>query len=382
MGTTVATNALLERKGERFVLLITQGFRDLLRIGNQSRPNLFDLSIADPNVLFEDVIEVKERVTLVGYTSVPSGMNVEIPKNDPSYIKGITGEWIHVLQKPDLKHLEIQLKLARTRNIKSVAICLLHSYTFQDHEKQIANLCKKLGFENVTLSCETSPMIKIVPRGTSATADAYLTPGIRTYLESFFSGFDDGLLKEKNGKPPVKVEFMQSDGGLVDAKNFNGFRAILSGPAGGVVGYAATSWEENGQAVIGFDMGGTSTDVSRFGGHFEHVFETTTAGITIQAPQLDISTVAAGGGSRLFFRNGMFVVGPESASADPGPTCYRKGGPLTITDANLFLGKLDPDYFPKIFGKSEKDPLDRDSTKKEFEKLHQKITDYLKGFNI
>jgi 5-oxoprolinase (ATP-hydrolysing) len=380
MGTTVSTNALLERKGERFALLITKGFRDLLRIGNQSRPNLFDLSITAPDVLFEDVIEVRERVTLVGYSSVPSGMNVDIPKNDPNYIKGITGEWVHILQKPDMKHLETQLKMVQARGITSVAICLMHSYTFQEHEKQLGDLCRKLGFKNVTLSSQTSPMIKIVPRGTSTTADAYLTPGIKTYLESFFSGFDKGMLESVNGKPPVKVEFMQSDGGLVDASKFNGFKAILSGPAGGVVGYAATSWEENGQAVIGFDMGGTSTDVSRFGGHFEHVFETTTAGITIQAPQLDINTVAAGGGSRLFFRNGMFVVGPESASADPGPTCYRKGGPLTITDANLFLGKLNPNYFPKIFGKTEKEPLDFEATATAFKALHVEISEHLSGF--
>lgn len=215
------------------------------------------------------------------------------------------------------------------------------------------------------------PMIKIVPRGTSATVDAYLTPCITRYIDGFFAGFDEGI---KN----VRVEFMQSDGGLAPVGNFSGFRAILSGPAGGVVGYAVTSYDPTeGSPVIGFDMGGTSTDVSRFaGGRYEHVFETTTAGVTIQAPQLDINTVAAGGGSRLFFRNGLFVVGPESASAHPGPACYRKGGPLAITDANLFLGRLVPLYFPKIFGPGENEPLDLEATREAFDALAEEINKF------
>lgn len=216
------------------------------------------------------------------------------------------------------------------------------------------------------------PMIKIVPRGTSATVDAYLTPCIQRYIDGFFSGFDEGI------RSRVRVEFMQSDGGLAPVGSFSGFRAILSGPAGGVVGYAVTSYDpDEGSPVIGFDMGGTSTDVSRFaGGRYEHVFETTTAGVTIQAPQLDINTVAAGGGSRLFFRNGLFVVGPESASAHPGPACYRKGGPLAITDANLFLGRLVPLYFPKIFGPNENEPLDLAATTTAFEALAKDINDF------
>jgi len=216
------------------------------------------------------------------------------------------------------------------------------------------------------------PMIKIVPRGTSATVDAYLTPNIQRYIDGFFSGFDEGI------RTKVRVEFMQSDGGLAPVGQFSGFRAILSGPAGGVVGYAVTSYDsEEGSPVIGFDMGGTSTDVSRFaGGRYEHVFETTTAGVTIQAPQLDINTVAAGGGSRLFFRNGLFVVGPESASAHPGPACYRKGGPLAITDANLFLGRLVPLYFPKIFGPNENEALDMAATTAAFEALAKEINDF------
>lgn len=190
-------------------------------------------------------------------------------------------------------------------------------------------------------------------------SDAYLTPCIKRYLEGFFSGFDDGITASgPNLQPRVRLEFMQSDGGLADANQFSGFKAILSGPAGGVVGYAMTSFEDSvKQPIIGFDMGGTSTDVSRYSGTFDHVFETTTAGITIQAPQIDISTVAAGGGSRLFFRNGMFVVGPESAGANPGPACYSKGGYLAVTDANLVLGRLIPEFFPSIFGPNEDSPL-------------------------
>ncbi|KAJ3276823.1 hypothetical protein HDV01_002878 [Terramyces sp. JEL0728] len=378
MGTTVATNAqLLERKGEPTALLITKGFRDILKIGNQARPNLFDLSITTPDVLYKRVLEIDERVTLVGYSSVASGMNVEIPEGDESYVKGITGEWVHILKAPKLDKIRPQLERIKSSGIDSVAICLMHAFAFTTHETELEELCKSVGFKHVTISSKVSQMIKLVPRGTSTTADGYLTPCIQNYLESFFSGFDKGIHESTDKKQKVKVEFMQSDGGLVDAFNFSGHKAILSGPAGGVVGYATTSWQENGKAVIGFDMGGTSTDVSRFGGTFEHVFETITAGIPIQAPQLDINTVAAGGGSRLFFRNGMFAVGPESASAHPGPACYRKNGPLAITDANLQLGRLDPDHFPKIFGKSENEPLDREATRKGFEKIAFGINEFL-----
>ena len=222
-------------------------------------------------------------------------------------------------------------------------------------------------------------MIKLVPRATSACADAYLTPAIKKYISGFASGFEGGLgteaTKHAQGEKAARCEFMQSDGGLVDVDQFSGLKAILSGPAGGVVGYALTSYDPDTKTpVIGFDMGGTSTDVSRYGaGRYEHVFETTTAGVTIQSPQLDINTVAAGGGSRLFFRNGLFVVGPESAGAHPGPACYRKGGPLTITDANLFLGRLLPEFFPKIFGKNEDEGLDAEASKKLFEEITKEI---------
>jgi 5-oxoprolinase (ATP-hydrolysing) len=236
-------------------LLITKGFKDLLRIGNQSRPNLFDLSIKTPDVLFEHVIQVPERVTLVGYSATTSGMaSVSIPPNNPSYVKGITGEWVHVIEPLDIEYMEKELIKIRKLGIKSVAICLMHAYTYDKHEAKLESLCRKLGFKQISVSSKTSPMIKIVPRGTSTTADAYLTPGIKTYLDSFFSGFDTGVTESIHGKPAVNVEFMQSDGGLVDVHGFNGFKAILSGPAGGVVGYAATSFdkENSGKAIIGY----------------------------------------------------------------------------------------------------------------------------------
>lgn len=315
----------------------------------------------------------------------------ETIKNKVNIKKGISGEWVKVVQEPskfvipsqnkkklffaysskyiDLEAIKQQLQPFYDQGFRSVAICLLHSYTFPDHETQVGELAKSIGFTHVSLSSQVMPMVKIVPRGTSATADAYLTPCIKKYIKGFVSGFDDGF-----EKGTTQLQFMQSDGGLVPVSNFSGFKAILSGPAGGVVGYALTTFDNTTKTpVIGFDMGGTSTDVSRFDGHYEHVFETTTAGVTIQAPQLDINTVAAGGGSMLFFKNGMFVVGPESAGAHPGPACYRKGGPLAVSDANLFLGRLLPDYFPKIFGPNEHEPLDRDIVENKFSELAQVI---------
>ncbi|KAJ3071522.1 hypothetical protein HDU98_005187 [Podochytrium sp. JEL0797] len=370
MGTTVATNALLERKGEPVALFVTKGFKDILHIQNQARPHIFDLQIQMPGVLYEKVVEVDERVSLVGYTAHVKGVvREEDVMGREGFVKGVTGEWVRVLKKIDLEEVEKSLKEVLASGIRSIAICLMHSYTFNDHETQIAQLAKSLGFTHISTSSQTAPTIKLVPRGNSAVSDAYLTPSIKTYIDGFKSGFDEGI---ENGS--VKVQFMKSDGGLADVNEFSGLGAILSGPAGGVVGYAITSYDEDeGTPVIGFDMGGTSTDVSRYAGRYDHVFETTTAGVTIQAPQLDINTVAAGGGSRLFFRNGMFVVGPESAGANPGPACYKKGGPLTITDANLVLGRLVPEYFPKIFGKGECDPLDLEATTTAFESLAGEI---------
>ncbi|THW92746.1 hydantoinase B/oxoprolinase [Aureobasidium pullulans] len=368
MGTTVATNALLERKGARSALLITKGFKDLLLIGNQSRPNIFDLSAAKPDVLYEHVIEVDERVTLEDYTENPNPESVELDISDPDIVEAVTGERIRVLQRPDVEAISNALEQLWEQGYRSISIVFLHSYAYPAHENLVGNLAVAMGF-SVSLSSALQPMIKAVPRGMSATADAYLTPVIKQYISSISENFRGGL-----GAQNTRCEFMQSDGGLVDFRRFGGLKGILSGPAGGVVGYAQTSWDdEERRPVIGFDMGGTSTDVSRYAGVYEHVFETTTAGVSIQSPQLDINTVAAGGGSILSWKNGLFHVGPESASAHPGPACYRKGGPLTVTDANLFLGRLLPDYFPKIFGPKENEPLDRDITAQKFLALTEEI---------
>ncbi|XP_028826461.1 5-oxoprolinase isoform X3 [Denticeps clupeoides] len=365
MGTTVATNALLERQGERTALLVTQGFQDLLHIGTQARPNLFDLEVSVPEVLYEEVIEVEERVVL-------KQGGCQLPRKEPKrMVMGSTGDSLEVWRELNLKRVEEDLKGVLSRGITSLAVLLLHSYTWSAHEKAVGSLARKLGFAQVSLSSEVMPMIRAVPRGYTVCADAYLTPKIRQYLRGFTSGFKGGLQE-------VNVLFMQSDGGLTPMEQFCGSRAVLSGPAGGVVGYAVTSYNPyDKKPVIGFDMGGTSTDVSRYAGQYEHVFEATTAGVTLQAPQLDINTVAAGGGSRLFFRSGMFVVGPESAGAHPGPACYRKGGSLTVTDANLALGRLLPSFFPRIFGPGENEPLSTEDTMKHFQQLTQEINDFL-----
>ncbi|KAJ2150741.1 hypothetical protein J3F82_003788 [Coemansia sp. RSA 637] len=362
MGTTVATNALLERKGEPCALVVTLGFRDLLKIGNQARPKIFDLSISKPDVLYQHVVQIDERVTLVGYAMDPRPA-AQNQSDETNVVVGRSGEHVRILKTPEWATVRKQLQQVFDTGIRSVAVCLMHAYTFTAHEEEIGRIASEIGFTHVTLSSHLSPRIKIVPRAHSATADAYLTPGIRRYVDGFASGFDAGF-------GDIRIDFMQSDGGLAPVEHFSGLRAILSGPAAGVVGYAVTSYSESEKiSLVGFDMGGTSTDVSRFGGEFEHVFETTTAGVTIQAPQLDINTVAAGGGSRLFFRNGLMVVGPESAGAFPGPACYRNGGPLCITDANLLLGRLRVEHFPHIFGPSEDQPLDMNATRALFEQL-------------
>lgn len=363
MGTTVATNALLERKGARSVLLTTKGFRDLLKIGDQSRPNIFDLSMARPGVLPEGVVEVNERIVPCHPAADKdcfSGARV---------VEGVTGEKFRVVQELNLEEVRSDLQRYKEQGYQSLSVALVHSFAYPEHERQIGELAESMGF-SVTLSSKLQPMIKIVPRGMSAAADAYLTPVIKTYIDSISSSFEGGLERQHE----CRFEFMQSDGGLVDFRRFSGLKAILSGPAAGVVGFAATSWDPTEKTpVIGFDMGGTSTDVSRFDGHLEHVFGSKVAGVLIQSPQLDINTVAAGGGSILSYRNGLFYVGPESASAHPGPACYRKGGPLTVTDANLFLGRLLPEYFPHIFGPNEDQPLDIEVTTKLFNELTERI---------
>ncbi|KAJ0385257.1 hypothetical protein COL922a_006766 [Colletotrichum nupharicola] len=368
MGTTVATNALLERKGERVALITTKGFRDLLAIGNQSRPNIFDLSVTRPEVFFDEVVEVDERITMEDYTEDPASVKTTPTHDDKELVTAITGETIRVLKRPDLAEIKTQLEKVRGQGFRSIAIVFIHSYAYPDHELLVGRIAAEMGF-SVTLSSEVQPMINVVPRGMSAVADAYLTPVIRQYVDSISANFKGGF-----AAAATRIEFMQSDGGLVDYRKFSGLKAILSGPAGGVVGYAQTSWDdEERRPVIGFDMGGTSTDVSRYAGVYDHVFETTTAGIAIQSPQLDIHTVAAGGGSILTWKNGLFNVGPESASAHPGPACYRKGGPLTVTDANLFLGRLLPEYFPKVFGPKENEPLSREVTASKFLELTSQI---------
>ncbi|XP_074644558.1 5-oxoprolinase-like [Tubulanus polymorphus] len=365
MGTTVATNALLERKGQRMALLITSGFKDLLHIGNQARPKIFDLEIVTPDVLFEEIIEVEERIVL-NQDSCQLNKSCEIKT-------GSTGEKVDIWQVFNEDKLRKDLQKILDKGIQSLAVVLMHSYLFSDHEQEVGILAKQMGFSHVSLSSDVMPMVRIVPRGYTACADAYLTPCIKSYVGGFSSGF-------KNDLKDVKVLFMQSDGGLTPVQKFTGSRAILSGPAGGVIGYALTTYsQQTNLPVIGFDMGGTSTDVSRYAGHYEHVFETMTAGVAIQAPQLDINTVAAGGGSQLFFRSGLFVVGPESAGAHPGPVCYKKGGPLAVTDANLCLGRLLPEYFPKIFGPDENEPLDKQSTMVAFQKLTDQVNEFLLG---
>ncbi|KAI1439171.1 hydantoinase B/oxoprolinase [Xylaria sp. CBS 124048] len=386
MGTTVATNALLERKGEKIALVVTKGFKDCLTIGNQSRPKIFDLAIKKPDVLYEEVIEIDERVTLEDYAEDPARNVTKAEAKvgtaeaaSADLVIGLSGETVRVLRRPTEVNIRDQLKIIYDKGIRSIAVCLMHAYTFPDHEAVIGKIAREIGFEHISLSHELMPMIKLVSRATSVCADAYLTPAIKKYITGFQKGFAGGLgsksVMEEKGNRAARCEFMQSDGGLVDVDQFTGLKAILSGPAGGVVGYAITSYDKETKIpVIGFDMGGTSTDVSRYGeGRYEHVFETTTAGVTIQSPQLDINTVAAGGGSRLFFKNGLFVVGPESVGAHPGPACYRKGGPAAVTDANLFLGRLLPEFFPKIFGKNENEGLDYEASKKVIQELTDQI---------
>ncbi|KAI1411984.1 Hydantoinase B/oxoprolinase-domain-containing protein [Hypoxylon sp. FL1857] len=368
MGTTVATNALLERKGTRHAFVVNQGFGDLLEIGYQSRPKLFELGIKKPELLYEKVVEVSERITVEEFDEdVRRDSRPPLEEIPGVLVRGITGDILRIIRPLD--ETEVREKLARIKadGIETLAICLAHSYIYPNHENRIAEIAKEMGFTHVSTSSSVGAnMIKMISRGSSASADAYLTPEIIRYVSGFAKVFADGNLDG------VSCEFMQSDGGLVSHKSFNGLKGILSGPAGGVVGHARTSYDGN-SPIVGFDMGGTSTDVSRYGGAFEHVFETTTAGVSIQSPQLDINTVAAGGGSMMFWRDGLFKVGPDSAGAHPGPASYRKGGPLTVTDANLFLGRLIPDYFPKIFGPSEDLPLDNDIVVRKFEELTAQI---------
>ncbi len=372
MGTTVATNALLERNGAKVALLTSKDFRDVLEIGNQTRPDLFNISARKLDQLYSKVVEIDERITLVNYTEGGGGLQHETNAD----AEAITGDLIRIIETPNLSKVKLQLEELKAEGYSSLAICFLHSYLYPKHEQQVAKVARSLGFQ-VSVSTELQPTMGIVDRCSSTVADAYLLPKIQEYLVGFGSGFQGGLKAMGN-----KLLFMQSNGGLCPWNKFTGLRAILSGPAGGVVGYAETCYDKrpsNKKSTLGFDMGGTSTDVSRFSGRYEHVFSNVVNEVHLTTPQLDISTVAAGGGSMLFWKNGMFVVGPQSAGAHPGPACYRKGGPLTITDANVFTGRLLPKHFPHIFGPNEDEPLDVERTRVLFEELTTVINNELKS---
>lgn len=334
MGTTVATNALLERAGERTLLVITRGFGDALRIGYQNRPRIFDRHIVLPELLYERVVEVDERVTAQGT----------------------------VLRAPDLDLLAEQLRRAHADGINAVAVVCLHSYLYPAHEQQIGALAAQLGFGQVSLSSEVSPLMKLVPRGDTTVVDAYLSPVLRRYV--------DRVAAQLRG---VRLMFLQSNGGLAEAGHFRGKDAVLSGPAGGIVGMVRMSALAGYDHVIGFDMGGTSTDVSHYAGEYERVFTTQVAGVRLRAPMLDIHTVAAGGGSVLHFDGARYRVGPDSAGADPGPACYRGGGPLTVTDANVMLGRIQPAHFPTVFGPTGDQPLDAEAVRRRFADLADAI---------
>jgi len=388
MGTTVATNALLERRGERTLLVVTKGFRDALAIGYQARPKIFARQIIKPELLYEHVVEVDERVRADGT----------------------------VEREPDLAAVRAELARALADGIKAVAIVFMHAYRFPAHEQRLAQLAREMGFAQVSVSHEVSPLIKLVGRGDTTVVDAYLSPILRRYVAQVAEelaapsprgrgeGWGEGRSPERppsNASPspaalgvagrgdlspragrgdeaaaanePVALMFMMSSGGLTASELFQGKDAILSGPAGGVVGMAETGREAGFDRLIGFDMGGTSTDVSHFAGEYERAFETEVAGVRMRAPMMLIHTVAAGGGSILHFDGARFRVGPDSAGADPGPTCYRRGGPLAVTDANVMVGKLIPEFFPRIFGPEQNQAIDAVAVREAFVALAREV---------
>ena len=344
MGTTVATNALLERAGDRTVLVTTDGFRDALEIGYQARPRLFDRHIIKPENLYERVVEVSERVRADGTVDLPL----------------------------DLETARAGLVQAYEDGVRSAAIVFMHGYRYHDHETQVAAIARDMGYTQVSVSHEVSPLMKLVGRGDTTVVDAYLSPILRRYVEQVASELSpDGA----GGKDAPQLMFMQSSGGLTAADLFQGKDAILSGPAGGVVGAVETTEMAGFDKMIGFDMGGTSTDVSHYDGEYERTFETEVAGVRMRAPMMLIHTVAAGGGSILHFDGARFRVGPDSAGANPGPKCYRRGGPLAVTDANLMLGKINADFFPAIFGPDQDAPLDADAVHSAFSEMAEEIGD-------
>lgn len=334
MGTTVATNALLERKGTPTALVITRGFRDALRIGYQNRPRLFDLNITLPEQLSQQVIEINERINAQGKVILPL----------------------------DEHHASKALQKLYDSGIDSIAIVLMQSYRYPDHEKQLVSIANKIGFSQISVSHEVSPLMKLVSRGDTTVVDAYLSPVLRRYI--------DRVTAEVSG---ARLLFMQSSGRLVNAGQFQGKDSILSGPAGGIIGAVKTCQAAGHKKIIGFDMGGTSTDVSHYKGEYERTFNAQVAGVRMRAPMMKIHTVAAGGGSIIKFKDNRFQVGPESAGANPGPACYRRGGPLTITDCNLLLGKINPKYFPQVFGATGDQPLDVNIVDQLFEQLAENI---------
>jgi 5-oxoprolinase (ATP-hydrolysing) len=336
MGTTVATNALLERRGEPTALFITRGFRDALRIAYQNRPHLFKRHIVLPEMLYSKVIEVEERIGARGEVVLP----LDSDKTDR-----------------DLREIYRE-------GFRSVAIVFMHAYRHPEHEVRVEEIAKRVGFTQVSVSHRVSPLMKLVGRGDTTVVDAYLSPILRRYVEQ--------VAAELEG---VRLLFMQSNGGLADARRFQGKDAILSGPAGGIVGAVRTSAAAGFERIIGFDMGGTSTDVSHYAGELERELETRVAGVRMRAPMMSIHTVAAGGGSILHFDGARYRVGPDSAAANPGPACYRRGGPLTVTDANVMLGKIQPDYFPRVFGPDGAQRLDREVVEHKFSLLKNEIDD-------
>ena len=336
MGTTVATNALLEREGDRTLLVTTAGFADALRIGYQTRPKLFDRRIVLPSMLYERVVEVDERVMADGTVLGPIDAAAARPLLQTAYDDGI----------------------------RSVAIVFMHGYRFPAHEQAAAALAREIGFAQISTSHETSPLMKLVSRGDTTVVDAYLSPLLRRYV--------DQVAAELGG---TRLMFMQSSGGLTDATLFQGKDAILSGPAGGIVGAVETAGQAGFDKIISFDMGGTSTDVAHYDGEYERAFETLVAGVRMRAPMMLIHTVAAGGGSICFFDGARYRVGPESAGADPGPASYRRGGPLCVTDCNVMLGTLQPAFFPHVFGPGQDEPLDADVVREKFAALAAEMRD-------
>ncbi|MHB8667792.1 MAG: hydantoinase B/oxoprolinase family protein [Burkholderiales bacterium] len=334
MGTTVATNALLERKGERTVLFITRGFRDALRIAYQNRPKIFSRHIVLPEMLYAKVVEIEERI-------------------------GAHGE---VLTPLDVAGTRRELQAAYDEGYRSIAIVCMHGYRYRDHEQQVAAMARTIGFDQVSVSHEVSPLMKLVSRGDTTVVDAYLSPILRRYVGK--------VAAELEG---VRLMFMQSNGGLTDARRFQGKDSILSGPAGGIVGAVRTSLAAGFDKIIGFDMGGTSTDVSHYAGEFERAFETQVAGVRMRAPMMSIHTVAAGGGSILHFDGARYRAGPDSAAANPGPASYRNNGPLAVTDCNVMLGKIQPKFFPAVFGPGGDAPLDAAVVRRKFAELAREI---------